>query len=191
MGIIRFKPIARNLRDYNPKRIQQAFELGLGDVGKIIDGHFRATTKTWSPGGTDGKPIPGGLPKFRQFGPRNVYNTLMLEISTSHGVYYYLNFGTRAHPIKARRARALRFRTQGRGSYRAKTRQGWLGSGSGGPRGPWVLRRAVGHPGNWGRGWDITITETTARRQELSKAINARLRQELGATGGMARAVRS
>jgi len=128
MAIIRFKPITRNLRAYDPKKVVRAMEDGLADVGKMIKADFAKTTSTWNAGGTDGKPIPGGLPKFRTFGPRMVGEAMMLEVSTQHSVYYYLNFGTRAHLIKARRSKVLRFRTAGRGSYRAKTRQGWLGS---------------------------------------------------------------
>jgi len=187
MATIVFKPIARDLGAYKPKEIMRAFEKGLAEVGEEIHKDFNKTTKTWSPGGTDGKPIPGGVPRFRKFGPRMIAQAMMLEVSTSHSVYYYLNFGTRAHTVRARHAKVLRFRTEGRGSYRAKTRQGWIGSQGGGPRGPWTMRRSVKHPGNFGRGWDVTIAEQTASKQKLTKTINAGIRAALGAMGTFAR----
>lgn len=183
MAIIRFHPIARNLNAFDPRKVTRAMEDALADVGKIIKADFEKTTATWNAAGTDGKPIPGGLPKFGTFGPRMVGEAMMLEVSTQHSVYYYLNFGTRSHLIKARRSKVLRFRTQGRGSYRAKTRQAWLGSQGGGPRGPWTMRPRVDHPGNYARGWDITITNKQSSRAELSKAMNRRIRDALGSTG--------
>lgn len=183
MSSIKWRPIKKNLNAYESKAIEQAIRKGLIEVGRSIEKDFQSTVRTWNPGGTDGKPIPGGIPKFRVLGPATVDGAEAILVSTKHSVYYYLNFGTKAHPIKPRNARVLRFRTKGRGSYRPKTHQGKLSSTTGGPVGPWVYSMGHQHPGNWGRGWDITITETTSKRGQLSKVINAEIRNALGSTG--------
>lgn len=190
-AIIRFKPIARDLDLYRPKDLQRAIVEGLAEIGPVIEKQFQATVQTWNVGGTDGKPVTGGIPKFRRFGPIEVYGNLTLEVSTNSAIYYYLNFGTRAHQIRARRAKVLSFRSRGVGSYRPKTRQGYLGSTGGGPTGPWIARRQVAHPGNFARGWDITITEATASRGMLTKMVNERIRASLGSLAGGVRSVRS
>ena len=170
--------------------MENAFRKGLSAVSHEIRDDFRKTVATWVPGGTHGKPIPGGVPKFKIYGPATSKEGLAISVLTVHSIYYYLNFGTKRHAIKPKTGGVLRFRTRGRGSYRPKTRQGRLTSTAGGPVGPWVYARSVDHPGNWGRGWDITITEMTSKRSALSKIINAEIRNALGSTGQAARVSR-
>ena len=190
MAQIYFRPIKHNLEAYDQKQIEQAFRKGLSAAAQEIRNDFRKTVATWVPGGTHGKPIPGGIPKFKIYGPAMTEAGLAISVLTVHSIYYYLNFGTKRHAIKPRTGGVLRFRTRGRGSYRPKTRQGRLTSTAGGPVGPWVYAKSVDHPGNWGRGWDITITELTAKRASLSKVINTEIRNALGSSGQMVRTAR-
>lgn len=190
MAQIYFRAIKTNLSAYDGRELENAFRKGLASVSQEIRNNFRETVKTWSPGGTHGKPIPGGIPKFKIHGPAMSPGGLAISVLTIHSVYYYLNFGTKRHAIKAKSGGVLRFRTMGKGSYRPKTHQGRLTSTSGGPVGPWVHAKSVDHPGNWGRGWDITITELTKSRSALSKALNSEIRNALGASGQVARVSR-
>ena len=73
-----------------------------------------------------------------------------------------LNYGTRAHEIVPRQAKALRFIWGGPGSYTAKTQPRMLGSGMGGPTGVETFRVRVWHPGFPGRRW-LEMLATDAR----------------------------
>jgi hypothetical protein len=76
-------------------------------------------------------------------------------IQTDSKIYRFVNFGTRAHWIIARRKRALAFRTGGS----PKTTPGVLASGSGSRGGTAVYRRRVRHPGTKARNFDQVILQ--------------------------------
>lgn len=82
---------------------------------------------------------------------------VLLVFGTPDRVWNWLDQGTRPHAIRPKRAKALAFQWGGPGSYKAKTRPGWIGSGAGGPSGDTVFRKAVWHPGTEPRRWTATI----------------------------------
>lgn len=72
-------------------------------------------------------------------------------------IFGYVDKGTRPHVIRPRRAKALAFVWGGPGSYRAKTRSGFLSSTAGGPTGSLVFRKFVRHPGTKARNFTEQI----------------------------------
>ena len=88
---------------------------------------------------------------------------------TDDEIYSYVDAGTKAHEIKPKRSKYLRFSS----GYKAKTRVGIIGSIPGGAFGSDVYSKGVFHPGFPGR----KFTETIAKRrqvttvQEISQSI--------------------
>ena len=74
-------------------------------------------------------------------------------------IYRYVDEGTRAHIIKARKARFLRFN----GSFSPKSRPGTMASYKGSKGGPVIHRRQVRHPGSQARGFTKKIGELQQR----------------------------
>lgn len=72
---------------------------------------------------------------------------LSIIVDTDDEIYTYVHEGTRAHDIKPRRAKRLRFLN----TYTAKTIPGVIQSRSGGSSGSVVYSRGVRHPGFPGR----------------------------------------
>jgi hypothetical protein len=141
-----------------------------GRVGEQIKKDFDSTTSTWVDRAENNKPL-GGRPQFRiaklQVG--------RYEIATEHAVYYYVNFGTSAHPITPRRRGGrLKFRA----NYRAKTYPRRLSSSAGGKFGPWIFRRAVMHKGSRAREFDTAVVEKNGLTMRL--AIEEALSIEAG-----------
>lgn len=64
-------------------------------------------------------------------------------VDTEDEIYTFVHEGTKPHPIKAKRAKTLRFQ----GTYTAKTTPGVIQSKSGGAGGEFEYRREVQHPG--------------------------------------------
>jgi hypothetical protein len=81
-------------------------------------------------------------------------------ISTKSKIYGYVNNGTRAHTITARRARVLAFGS----ASRPKTRPGVIASSNGGSGGSTVYRRQVRHPGTTAREFDKAIYAKSQKR---------------------------
>jgi hypothetical protein len=77
---------------------------------------------------------------------------------TDNLIYKFVDSGTKAHPIRAKRSKYLTFR----GGYTAKTRVNIIGSREGGADGDWAKKQEVQHPGFPGRNFIIRIA---ARRQ--------------------------
>ncbi len=78
---------------------------------------------------------------------------LSRAVGTNSEIYGYVNDGTRAHVIIARRGKRLKFRA----GYRAKTTPGDIGSTGGGASGPTVFAERVQHPGTTARKFDEVI----------------------------------
>jgi hypothetical protein len=75
-------------------------------------------------------------------------NSVTVLGGTDDKIYGYVDRGTRAHTIQPRGAGyPLRFQS----AYTAKTTPGVLGSGQGGPSGPFVAAYRVRHPGTKAR----------------------------------------
>lgn len=77
---------------------------------------------------------------------------------TDNLIYKFVDGGTKAHPIRAKRSPYLVFQ----GGYTAKTRVNIIGSQEGGASGDWVKKQEVQHPGTKARNFIIRIK---ARRQ--------------------------
>lgn len=79
--------------------------------------------------------------------------------------FEYVDKGTRPHIIRPRRATVLRFK----GTYRAKTQSGVIGSGPGGASGADVYRQFVNHPGTEARRFSEIIEQR--RRKRFQSAV--------------------
>lgn len=120
----------------------------LDHTSNIIRDDFNRTIRTWR-----------RKPKFDKVGPRRLSGRLAVDVFTEDEIYFYVEAGTRAHIIRPRTARRLRFQPR----YTAKTRPGVVGSRAGGPRGPFVTARSVVHPGTKARGFSKLIAKRRQR----------------------------
>jgi hypothetical protein len=100
---------------------------------------------------------------------RKTGGTYTITAGTNDKIYGYVTEGTRAHVIRPKRSRYLRFSS----GYRAKTRVGIIGSIPGGAFGDPVFAAEVNHPGFPGRKF---IEKIQARRQ---KTIEQESRQSV------------
>lgn len=151
-------------------RVADAIERAIEDqLAKKIQRDFESTVSTWVERQEKDKPL-GGIPKFSI----RRLDVGRFEISTEHPVYYYVNFGTAAHPITPRNTRMLRFRE----SYRAKTTPRQIGSTGGGKYGRYQFRRRVMHKGSRARDFDTAIADANVRYAEtvVSEAIDREAR---------------
>lgn len=136
-------------------RYATAGRLGLRDAAEGALKDFEATTKTWKHG------VEFGIKEQKD-------GYLVGPTGGATEIYGYVEGGTRAHLIVARRAKRLRFAP----GYRAKTRPGFIGSTGGGSSGGAVFRRVVHHPGTKGRGfsklirakWQVQVVRFVERR---------------------------
>lgn len=88
---------------------------------------------------------------------------------TDNEIYGYVDGGTKAHAIRPKRSKYLRFSS----GYKAKTRVGIIGSNDGGSSGDDVFSKGVWHPGFPGRKFTETIQKRrqTTVAQEISSGI--------------------
>jgi hypothetical protein len=112
---------------------------------------FRKTTRTWK---TDVKFY--ARPKGGRLGRRD----LVITVYTNSQIYQYVEAGTKPHTIRPKKAKALKFLS----NYRAKTRPGFIGSGSGGASGDDVFAQEVHHPGAKARNFAAIIAKRHAPR---------------------------
>lgn len=88
-------------------------------------------------------------------------------------LWKFINKGTKAHPIKARRKPLLKFKSGGKGSYQAKT--GANPARYGGPgkvlSPQWVAKKEVQHPGFPGREFEEAINKDL--RPKFNNAIDS------------------
>ena len=77
----------------------------------------------------------------------------IIAVGTDNEIYAYLNYGTKPHAIRPKKARRLRFR----GGYTSKTVPGRLNTRPGGSSGDYVSAKEVQHPGTDARNFDKEI----------------------------------
>jgi len=96
------------------------------------------------------------------------------EIAVADEIYAMLNEGTRAHDIKPKRGKLLRFRTP----FRAKTVPNEIMSERGSRGNVTVWSRGVHHPGTKARNWDRVIGKKWQERigDIFQRAIDAAVR---------------
>jgi len=161
-------PSAVQVKAIKPEKLKEdklRLELlnALRKAGTPMKQDFEKTTKTWKH-----KPKFEKSISLKQPGPT-------VSVGTEDEIYEYVNDGTPAHKIpKVPKVKgALRFRWGGKGSYKAKTKPGIIGSTPGGPRGPWVSFKQVQHPGTKARKFDEVIQKKWGPRFErlMDKAM--------------------
>lgn len=142
-------------KPYNPsKSIRTHIQKAMNDTLATMQKDFQRTTRTWKTS------VIFVIHKTTANG-----DTLRGSVGTDNKIYGYVNDGTRAHIIRPKRARALRFQT----GYRAKTKYRVLSSSSGGAYGAVAYAQIVHHPGTKPREFDITIADM--RQSDFEKAV--------------------
>lgn len=119
---------------------------GVQQTGSLIMRDMQATTRTWN-----------HKPTFYVVIHKTGGDYAVIA-GTDNLIYLFVDRGTKAHPIKAKRSKYLRFSS----GFRAKTRVNIIGSQGGGSFGNPVFREQVKHPGTKPRNFIIRIA---ARRQ--------------------------
>lgn len=139
------KPTRKFLLDIN--EIESAVEGTLDEDADEAEALFKETVKTWR--------TKVNFIKRKTAQGRSVW--------TTNEIYKFVDKGTKAHVITARRVPNLKFRSAG--NYKPKTKVGELTSGPGAPAdGDWVSKRSVNHPGNDARGFSAAIQEKMRKR---------------------------
>lgn len=170
-GVLVFKAIKPEKLKEDAMRL--ALLNPLHKVGRDIHADFKKTTATWQ------HKVEFEVAVSLALGGASVH------VITTDRIYGYVNDGTVPHPIFAgyytglSSKRALSFQWGGKGSYRAKTTPGFIGSQPGGPTGPRVAKPYVQHPGSKARGFDVAIQKRwepefkTRMEQGMSDAATA------------------
>lgn len=149
--------IPRRLERFlDPAKTRRELKVAVDRTANVVRTDFRETTLTWR------RPL-----RFRKTMARDYVTNIKSTVFTTSKIYYFVEKGTYPHPIVARRASLLKFRT----GYRAKTRVRTIGSFPGGKFGPFTYRRWVMHPGFRGRAFSGTI----ARKRRKYLRNQARL----------------
>ena len=148
MTTIRLDPIFPRKGLFDFAKFDREFAGALNHTSNIIRDDFKATVRSWRTN-----------VKFAKVGPRRLGGNLAVDVFTENKIYFYVEAGTKAHIIRPRSARVLRFQT----GYTAKTRPGVIGSRGGGPRGPFVTARSVRHPGTQPRNFSKVIAKRRQR----------------------------
>ncbi len=142
-----FKSIVPPDMDIDQYRLEYLNELR--KEGRKIKREYEKTTRTWK-----------NKPKFEVIVglTRKGGGEASVLVGTDDEIYGYVDEGTDAHVISAKRAPFLKFRT----GFTPKTTRGQIGSRRGGRSGGWVQKKSVMHPGSKARRFTPTIA---ARRK--------------------------
>ena len=160
-GLVRFTPILPKYL-WDAKGVPRAVYNELHRQGKIVERMYKRTVRTW-------RDKPRFKTKVR--GKRMRYGmgyelTINYDRRTKGGQHYYwTDWGTKRHVIRAKRAPRLRFRTRST----PKTRVRVIGSGRGSRGGTWAAPKAVMHPGTEARMFSAEINDR--RRESIQNAI--------------------
>jgi len=142
---------------FQPKKVSQAVEDALDDLAVEAVTLFNKTTATWK-----------NKPKFDV---RIIKNGVTISASGKAGkIFSYVDEGTRAHIIRARKAPLLRFKVGGR----PKTRPRVITSTQGKAGTVWVGALKVHHPGNEPREFSVVIAERIGKKatRVMQKELN-------------------
>jgi len=142
----------------NPDKVSRAIENALTGAALGVKADYGVTQQTWS------NKSKGDFKIKSSPGERLIY--------TDSKIYGYVDKGTRAHIIRAKR-KTLAFR----GGYKAKTSPNTIGSTSGGAGGGWMFAKAVRHPGTKARNFSKVIAAKWKR--ELPKITQRAIDAEL------------
>lgn len=155
--MIKIAAIKPSAKAINFTRFSEAAKLGMKDAADDAVKDMEKTTATWS-----------SQPNWSSKEQRDGY-----LIGTDNKIWNFLDKGTRAHRIIARRAKRLRFSS----GFRAKTRPGFVGSQSGGATGGPVFAQSVQHPGTVARNWSKLIA--SKYKVQLSRYIGKRIKEAM------------
>lgn len=149
-------------KGFDERAFRRVIADALGDIEKGMLKDFEETTETWE-----------HQVKF-EHGISITARQARAFVETMDNIYRYVNEGTRPHRIPKTGNANLRFKWGGKGSYRAKTKPGRLGSRPGGPSGPVVHRAWVQHPGTKARNFDKVIQKKwkSAFRRRMEQAMS-------------------
>jgi hypothetical protein len=140
------KPTRKFLEDINA--LEDELEKGLDELADETLELYKKTTKHWKT-------------KVKFYSRKTQVGR---SIGTYSRTYAYVDKGTKRHPITARRAPYLKFRS--RGSGKPKTTVNEIGSSPGAPAdGDWNAKKQVDHPGNEARNFTKNIEEKMRKRQ--------------------------
>lgn len=120
---------------------ERHFEQAAKKFKDLVLDDFESTTRTWN------KKV-----KF-QAEVKISKSRVSASVTTDNAIYRYVSVGTEPHVIKPKKKKRLLFR----GTYRAKTTPGIIGSQSGGAEGPLIGAAIVHHPGTKGRKFEQAI----------------------------------
>lgn len=139
-----------------PKKLKEdamrlALLSGLHEVGAGITQDFKKTTASWD-----------HEVKFETL--ISLKGGPAIVVGTDDEIYRYVNDGTRPHRIYARPGKRLAFTWGGKGSYKAKTSPGVIGSTAGGATGNMTFRSYVNHPGTKARDFEGVIQKSWQKR---------------------------
>ena len=139
------------------KQYLDAMHKAVMKSARLVERDFASTTKTWE-----------HQPQFT-VAVTQTGNNYEVTAGTNDKIYGYVDAGTRAHVIRAKRSKYLRFSS----GYRAKTRVGVIGSNPGGPFGDTVYASQVNHPGFEGRKFTLKIKQRRQKtmEQEIAQAV--------------------
>lgn len=129
----------------DPDQVRRAISNALTATAEAMRVDYETTVATWL-----------NRPPFRLWHYPDYYSR---QIYTEDEIYYYVNHGTRPHPILPRNATRLAFPA----NFAAKTTPNVIGSRPGGSSGPTVFSPGVQHPGTTGRRFDKAISEKWQR----------------------------
>ena len=160
-GFVKFTPILPKYL-WDAKGVPRAVYQELLRQGKIVERMYKRTVSTWR-----------NKPSFKTkvSGKRMRYGmgyelTVSYDRRTKGGQhYFYTDWGTERHVIRARRAPRLRFRTK----FSPKTRVRVIGSRRGSRDGAWTAPKAVMHPGTEARMFTEEIHDR--RSEKIQDAI--------------------
>lgn len=156
----RIKPIVP--KKYNVAGVRKELIDVMRVESSIVQSMYLKTIRTWR-----------NKPKFKKK-VRRLGDGYIMEVSydtdTKAGqIYEWTDLGTRAHFIRPRRAKLLRFRVGGK----AKTRPRKIASYKGSPGKYWRAAKQVRHPGTKARLFTATIYERRKPKldREFEKAM--------------------
>jgi hypothetical protein len=132
-------------------------EMAVDRVGNLILRDLQSTVRTWE-----------HKPAFTLVVHKTGQDYAIVA-GTNDKIYGFVNTGTKAHPIQAKRSKYLAYSS----GYRAKTRVGIIGSQTGGAFGSTRFARSVKHPGFPGRKFILRIQRRrqVTMRQELEQSV--------------------
>ena len=160
-GFVRFAPILPD-HLWDVSGVPRAVYNEQFNQGRIVKRMYEKTIRTWK----DKPKFTIKVRKKRMRYGMGYELTINYDRRTKGGKHYYwTDWGTPRHPITARRAPRLKFRTKSS----PKTRVRVIGSSRGSRGGAWTAPRTVMHPGTTARMFTAEIFER--RRVPYQNAI--------------------